>query len=385
MQEITTTKDLARFCETCAKYDYVTVDTEFLRERSYYSKLCLIQMAYPSDDEKAAALIDPLAEGIDLKPLYELFDNKNVTKVFHAARQDLEIFFYETKRFPKPFFDTQVAGMVCGYGDQVGYDRLVKSITGAGIDKSSRFTDWQARPLNKRQKTYALADVTHLRDVYEHLRDELAKSGRAAWVEEELQQLTDPKTYENDPSLAWRRVKTRNPNWKLKSAVIELARFREERAQKKNLPRGRIFKDDALLEIAAARPKSVKDLGKLRLLQRDGRKGVIADGIVAAIEAASKYKADDFVEPNIKHKPKKGREGVIELLRVLLKARCEEFQVAPKLITSSADIESIAYGETENPVFQGWRNEVFGQAAKDLIDGKVALAADGKKIKLISL
>nr|MBA3326239.1 ribonuclease D [Paracoccaceae bacterium] len=286
MPLITETDALARFCAACLDAPYVTVDTEFLRERTYYAQLCLVQLARPGADPGSAALVDTLAEGLSLEPLYDLFRAPGTVKVFHAARQDLEIFATTAGVIPRPFFDTQVAAMVCGYGDQVGYETLARQIARAAIDKSSRFTDWTRRPLSAAQIEYALADVTHLRKIYEVLSKRLAETGRGPWVEEELAVLMDPETYRSDPETAWTRLKTRSTAPKFLGALKELARFREEAAQSRNVPRGRILKDDALLELAANRPRNIDDLGKSRLLLREARRGDIAEGILAAIAAA---------------------------------------------------------------------------------------------------
>ena len=250
MKTISTTADLAAFCTEAAKRPYVTVDTEFLRERTYYSKLCLLQLAYQDEAGADAVLVDPLVDGLSLEPLYELFRDVGVVKVFHAARQDLEIFYVDAGVIPQPLFDTQVAAMVCGFGEQVGYETLVRKITKSDLDKSSRFTDWSRRPLTDAQAKYALADVTFLRDIYEHLAERLAQSGRHKWVTEELAVLEDPATYEADPDNAWKRVKTRTTSGRFLAIVRELARFREAYAQERNVPRSRVFKDDALVELA---------------------------------------------------------------------------------------------------------------------------------------
>ncbi len=280
---LTTTSELAEFCEAAAQHPYVTVDTEFLRERTYYAQLCLVQLAMPGTDDSGAVLVDPLAEGMSLEPLYELFRNRNVIKVFHAARQDLEIFHVEGGLVPAPLFDTQVAAMVCGFGDQVGYETLVRKIAKAALDKSSRFTDWSRRPLSDAQKTYALADVTHLRQVYEYLSAQLARSGRSAWMEEELAQLTNADSYIVNPDHAWMRIKMRSSSGRLLAIVRELATFREAYAQERNIPRSRVFKDDALMELASTKPRSLADLSKSRLLLREARRGDIAEGIIAAV------------------------------------------------------------------------------------------------------
>lgn len=387
MKSITTTEALADFCARAAAHPYVTVDTEFLRERTYYSKLCLVQVAYPgADDEEDAALVDPLAEGISLEPLYDLFRDEAVVKVFHAARQDLEIFFFDADVFPKPLFDTQVAAMVCGFGDQVGYETLVRKIAKQPLDKSSRFTDWSRRPLTDAQKTYAIGDVTYLREIYEHLAAELNTSGRGKWLQEELGVLTDPATYLIEPSEAWRRLKTRTNSGRFLAVVRELARFREGYAQSRNVPRNRVFKDDALMELASTKPSSMQDLSRSRLLLREARRGDIADGILAAVKAGLEVLPEDVPKA-----PKTGREklqvnpALADLLRVLLKARCEETGVAQKLIASAADLDLLAAGKREVAALSGWRADVFGNDALRLCNGELALSVKGQAIKVIEV
>ncbi len=385
MRIITTTDDLAVFCQEAANHPYVTVDTEFLRERTYYSKLCLVQLAYPGEDTENAALIDPLAEGLSLEPLLDLFRNESVVKVFHAARQDLEIFFIDYKVFPKPLFDTQVAAMVCGFGEQVGYETLVKKIAKEGLDKSSRFTDWSRRPLTDAQKNYALADVTHLRLIYEFLSAKLEETGRAHWVEEELALLLDPETHVTHPENAWKRIKTRSSSPRFLAIVQALAEFRESHAQGRNIPRNRVFKDDALSELASTKPQSMEDLGKSRLLLREARKGDIAAGILAAVQAGM------AVPNNMLPKLKNGTDklnvnpALADLLRVLLKAKAENFGVAPKLIAPTADLDALAAGQRDLAMTKGWRNEVFGQDALRLCDGKIGLVAKGKSVVTMEL
>ena len=385
MKTITTTQDLSDFCNKCTQFDYVTLDTEFLRERTYYSKLCLVQMAHPGTDEDSAVLIDPLSPDLSLDPLYELFQNPDVVKVFHAARQDLEIFFVDKQILPEPFFDTQVAAMVCGFGEQVGYEKLVRSICNEGLDKSSRFTDWSTRPLSSKQMNYAIGDVTHLRQIYEFLSAKIKKSNRQSWVEEELAILMAPETYIIEPKNAWKRVKTRTNSWKILAVVAELAEFRESYAQSKNIPRNRVYKDDAMMELAATRPQNIAELSKSRLLLRDARKGVIADGILAAVKKATTYTAQDVPRPkHAKDKPQ-GVEGLSELLRVLLKAKAEHYGVAQKLICSTADLDQLAGGDTDLAVFTGWRNDVFGKDAARLREGKVALSSNGKNVIVVDI
>lgn len=380
MQTITTTDELAKFCIEAAKRPYVTVDTEFLRERTYYSKLCLIQLAYQDEKGNDAVLVDPLVDGLSLEPLYDLFRDVGVVKVFHAARQDLEIFFVDAGIIPTPLFDTQVAAMVCGYGDQAGYETLVRKIAQASLDKSSRFTDWSRRPLSDAQKTYAVGDVTHLRDIYEFLSDKLAKSGRRKWVGEEMAILNDPATYRVDPDEAWRRVKTRTNSGKFLGLVQELARFRETYAQTKDIPRNRVFKDDALVELASTKPQNEKDLNRSRLLLRDARKGEIAAGILKAIQVGINLSKEQLPQPDRSREKIQVNPAIADMLRVLLKAKADQEGVAQKLIATSHDLDQLAAGGRDVAALRGWRGEVFGKDALELCEGKVALAVDGIKV-----
>lgn len=384
MQTITTTAALESFCKEAAKRPYVTVDTEFLRERTYYSKLCLIQLAYQDESGADAVLVDPLVEGISLEPLYDLFKDIGVVKVFHAARQDLEIFYVDEGIIPTPLFDTQVAAMVCGYGDQAGYETLVRKIAQASLDKSSRFTDWSRRPLSDAQKTYALADVTHLRDIYEFLSAKLTKSGRQKWVSEEMAILNDPATYRVEPEDAWRRVKTRTNSGKFLGMVRELARFREQYAQDKDVPRNRVFKDDALVELASTKPKNEKDLGRSRLLLREARKGEIAAGILKAIETGLALSKDDLPQPDRSREKIQVNPAIADMLRVLLKAKADQEGVAQKLIATSQDLDLLASGGRDVPALRGWRGEVFGKDAIELCEGRVALAVEGVKVVTVA-
>ncbi|MBM1632219.1 ribonuclease D [Sulfitobacter mediterraneus] len=385
MKTITTTADLAAFCSEAAKYDYVTVDTEFLRERTYYSKLCLVQLAMPGTDDSNAVLVDPLAKDISLEPLYELFRDKSVVKVFHAARQDLEIFFVDAGVFPEPLFDTQVAAMVCGFGEQVGYETLVRKITNGGVDKTSRFTDWSRRPLTEAQKTYALADVTHLRQIYEFLAEKLDESGRGRWVQEELAILTNPDTYVTQPQEAWKRVKTRTNSGKFLGIVRELAAFREEYAQTRNVPRNRVFKDDALVELASLKPKNTEELSRSRLLLREARKGEIAEGILKGIAAGVSCPPADLPKPDRSRDKLQVNPALADLLRVLLKAKTEQAGVAAKLIAPAADLDGIAAGLRDLPALNGWRREVFGNDALRLCNGEIALTAVGNDVKVVEV
>ncbi|MGR3292066.1 MAG: ribonuclease D, partial [Paracoccaceae bacterium] len=361
------------------------VDTEFLRERTYYSKLCLVQLAVSGDTEKDAVLLDPLVDGLSLEPLYDLFRDTSVVKVFHAARQDLEIFYIEGGVIPTPLFDTQVAAMVCGFGEQAGYETLVRKIAGQPLDKSSRFTDWSRRPLTEAQKTYALGDVTHLRVIYEFLAAKLATSGRHAWVEEEMKVLTTPETYVTQPHEAWKRIKTRMNSGKFLAIVRELAQFREGYAQSRNVPRTRVYKDEALLELASTKPRDMKDLGRSRLLQREARKGEISEGILAAVAAGLACDPKDYPVSNGRRESFQVNPALADLLRVLLKAKSEGAGVAQKLIATTAELDQIAGGQRDCKSLSGWRAEVFGNDAILLCDGKIALTAKGSSVRVVEL
>ena len=383
MRTITTTEELAAYCAEAAKHPFVTVDTEFLRERTYYSKLCLVQLAMPGTDDSGAVLVDPLVDGLSMEPLYELFRDTSVVKVFHAARQDLEIFYVDAQVFPEPLFDTQVAAMVCGFGEQVGYETLVRKIAKEGVDKTSRFTDWSRRPLTDAQKTYALADVTHLRQVYEFLAAKLEETGRHKWVEEELKVLTNPDTYITAPRDAWKRVKTRTNSGRFLGIVRELAAFREAYAQERNVPRNRVYKDDAMVELASNKPKNYEELGRARLLLRDARKGDIADGILKAVAAGLACPNDDLPQADRSREKLQVNPALADLLRVLLKAKTESASVAAKLIATAADLDAIAAGSRDVQAMRGWRLEVFGNDAMALCEGKIALTAVGNDVKVV--
>ena len=382
MHTITTTEALAAFCAEAKRHPYVTIDTEFLRERTYWSKLCLIQMALPGA-EGDAVLVDPIQGEIDLAPLYDLFRHEGTVKVFHAARQDLEIFFVEGGVFPTPLFDTQVAAMVCGFGEQVGYETLVKRIAKANLDKTSRFTDWSRRPLSAAQQAYAIADVTHLRPIYEFLSSELARTGRRKWVEEELAVLTDPETYITRPEEAWLKVKTRTNSGRFLAVVRELARFREAYAKSRNIPRSRVYKDDALLELASTKPANHEELGRSRLLLREARRGEIADGILAAVQAGLAAKPDELPKLDDPREHLQVNSALADLLRVLLKAKSEDAGVAAKLIASASDLDAIAGGRRDLPALKGWRQEVFGADALRLCKGEIALSARGGAVRVV--
>ncbi len=308
-----------------------------------------------------------------------------MVKVFHAARQDLEIFQVDAGVIPVPMFDTQVAAMVCGFGEQVGYETLVRKIAKDQVDKTSRFTDWSRRPLTDAQKTYALADVTHLREIYEFLAAKLQETDREKWVAEELEILTDPKTYAVDPDAAWKRVKTRNGSGRFLAIVRELARFRELHAQSRNIPRNRVFKDDALVELASTKPATAQDLGRSRLLLREARRGDIADGILAAVKAGLECPNDQLPKPDRDREKLQVNPALADLLRVLLKAKTEKYGVASKLIANAADLDVIAAGQRDVAALHGWRHEVFGKDALRLCDGELALTAKGSTIRIVEL
>jgi ribonuclease D len=385
MRTITTTDDLAAFCTAAKSEPYVTIDTEFLRERTYWAKLCLIQLALPGKTGDAV-LVDPVeGEAMSMEPLYDLMRHEATVKVFHAARQDLEIFFVEGGVFPKPLFDTQVAAMVCGFGEQVGYETLVRRIAHQALDKTSRFTDWSRRPLTEAQMVYALADVTHLRVIYESLSAQIAASGRQPWVEEELAILTDPETYIVRPEEAWLRVKTRTNSGRFLAVVKELARFREEFAQRQNIPRSRVIKDDALLELASTKPTTHEELGRSRLLLREGRRGDVADGLLAAVKAGLEMRPEDMPKPEADREQTQVNPALADLLRVLLKAKAEALGVAARLIAPTSDLDAIAAGARNVPALSGWRREAFGEDALRLCKGEIALTAKGSEVRVVRL
>ena len=378
---ITDTAALEALCRRLAGAEFVTVDTEFMRETTYWAKLCLVQVAGPDE----AFCIDPLADGIDLKPLYDLLANPAVLKVFHAGRQDLEIFYTATATVPTPVFDSQVAAMVCGFGDQVGYETLVSKLAGANLDKSQRFTDWSHRPLSERQIKYALGDVTYLRKVYAELSRMLDDSGRRAWLEEEAKVLTDPATYRVEPRESWRRIRARTRSRRLLGVLRELAAWRELTAQAMNTPRQRVAKDDAILELAANMPVTVDDIKRTRLA-KSLASGKYVEGVLAAVATGRAVPEDEcpVVERENGWETVASR-GVVELLKLLLKARAETHHVAQRLIATSDDVEAIALSDTaEVPALHGWRRELFGEDALKLKHGKLAigLSADGRNVEV---
>ena len=381
MQPITTTDALAALCQRLASHPYIAIDTEFLRERTYYPILCLVQVA--SHDEAVA--IDPMAEGLSLDPLYELMANPKVLKVFHAARQDIEIFVHKTGQVPGPLFDTQVAAMVCGFGDSVSYETLVAKLTGQRLDKSSRFSDWSHRPLTDRQLTYALADVVPLCKIYERMEKRLEVTGRRAWLAEEWALLTNIGTYQPNPDDAWRRLKPKTAKPKVLALLAELAAWRELEAQRRDVPRQRILKDEALLDIAHQGPKTLAELSRVRLVPQGFAEGKLGAEVLAAVERG-RHRAPPKMEDEARFEPPPGRIPLVDLLKVLLKLRCEDFEVAQKLVASSGDIEVLAASdEADIPALHGWRREVFGDAALKLKAGGLALAGRNGRIEVIEL
>ncbi len=379
---ITSTEDLKSFCSALDGVDWITVDTEFMREKTYWPKLCLIQVSGP--DEGSEAAIDPLADGIDLSPFFEILRDRSVLKIFHAARQDLEIFYNLMGEVPAPLFDSQVAAMVCGYGDQVGYEALVKKICDRQLDKSSRFTDWSNRPLSDRQLSYAISDVTFLRDIYLHLSGKLESDRRAHWLSEEMAVLSSPDTYENDPANAWKRIKARNGNPRFLHVVERIAAWREREAQTRDLPRNRIIKDDSLLDIAGSQPKSLEDLAKIRGLGRGFAEGKLGRSLLAAVADAMATPKEELPAPKRHERPPPGIGPMTDLLKVLLKRNCESAGVASRLIANVEDLERIAADdEAPVPALTGWRRELFGEDALALKRGEIALTGGSKGIDLI--
>ncbi len=378
MDLITTTEALAAACNRLAAHPFVTVDTEFLRETTYYPRLCLIQLAGP--DPADACLIDPLADGISLDPFMALMADPNVVKVFHSARQDLEIVWNLGRLVPEPLFDTQIAAMVCGYGDSVSYEQLVNDLAKARIDKSSRFTDWSRRPLTDAQLSYALADVTHLVKVYEALIAQLKRNGRLDWLSEEMAVLTSPETYQADPDNAWRRLAGRLRKAKEVAVLMEVAAWREREAQNRDVPRGRILKDDALIDVAVSAPRSIEALGRLRSIPNGFERSRTGADIVDAVERG--LARDPATVPMPERSRGRGAAGAtVELLKVLLKAVAEQEGVAPKIIATVEELEAIAESDTADvPSLHGWRRALFGDKALALKNGRLGLAIERSRV-----
>jgi ribonuclease D len=382
MHVITTTPDLSDLCRRLSAHSYVAVDTEFIREQTFWPRLCVIQLAGPGDE----AIVDPLAKDIDLAPFYALMADERVVKVFHAARQDLEIVWTQARLIPRPIFDTQVAAMVCGFGEAVSYVSLVKQVTGVNLDKTSRFTDWARRPLSEKQLAYALADVTHLRDIYRHLKDELEVTGRVRWLDEEMAALTNPETYETRPEDAWKRLKLRVRNRKGLAVLIEVAAWRDHLAQTLDVPRNRILRDEALYDIAGHAPVEAAQLSQLRSLSEGFARSGRAKEIVEAVKRG--LKRDPKTIPPLREGSGLPAEktATVELLRVLLKACAARNKVAPRLIADADDLERLAMeDEPDIAALKGWRYQLFGAEAQRLKRGEVALKVEGGEVIPVAL
>ncbi|MDX1976002.1 MAG: ribonuclease D [Rickettsiales bacterium] len=377
MQIITTQDALITFCDQVSSGDYITVDTEFIRDKTYFPKLCLLQMA--NDDH--AAIIDPLAEGIDLAPVFTLMQNPQIVKVFHAARQDIEIFFLLSGHIPTPIFDTQVAAAVSGFGESVGYESLVNKIVGAEIDKSSRFTDWAARPLTEKQLQYALSDVTHLRVIYKELHQKITETGRMSWLKKEHDFLSNPALYRPDPDNAWKRLKYGNMRPKNVAILRELAKWREIEAREKNVPRGRIIKDDLLIELAHTAPRKESDILRLRSVDKHLPKHKL-DAVLAAVNTALELPNTEWPQLPKAKKPPQNITAVVAMLQLLLKVKADMHNIAAPIIASKDDLEAIALGQ-ETPVLQGWRYDIFGKKAQALIEGKLKISLNPKNKQVV--
>ena len=380
MHVITTTQDLAAACTRLATHDFVAVDTEFMREQTFWPKLCLIQMAGPDDE----MIVDPLAPGLDLKPFFALMADTRVVKVFHAARQDIEIVHYKAGIVPNPVFDTQVAATVCDYGDSISYVNLVKRITGRDLDKSSRFTDWSRRPLSDNQLHYALGDVTHLCDVYRRISADLEKTGRARWLDEEMAGLVDPRTYEVDPETSWKRLKLKVRNRKGLGVLMELAAWRERLAVAQDVPRNRILRDEAIYDIANQQPVDIDKLAQLRTLSDGFARSSRAKDIIEAVKRG--LARDPKTLPPLNNGPASTADtgATIDLLRVLLKATAARNGVAPRMIADAEDLERIATEEAPDVLaLAGWRREIFGEDALRMKRGELALVLRRGEVSVV--
>lgn len=374
MTLIIDTDSLAKLCTELAAEPFITVDTEFLREKTYWPKLCLVQLA----GIESAAAVDVLAEGLDLTPLLDLMRNPSVLKIFHSARQDLEIFcLLMDGELPAPVFDTQVAAMVCGFGDSIGYDNLARKLLAVDIDKSARFTDWSRRPLTDKQIRYALSDVTFLRDIYRKLHKQIAESGRESWLTEDMAILESPATYRTTPEDAYKRLKVRSGDRRYLALLRELAAWRERDAQRRDLPRARILKDEQILDIAAQCPRTVKDLARTRGISDDMARGKIGKAVLTAIEVALALPQDHYPMPKERREKPVAQNAISDLLKVLLKHCCDEAKVAQRLVCSTQDLDRIATDQDDNhPAMTGWRYEVFGKAAQKLKRGELSIHLD---------
>lgn len=382
MSVITTNEALNALCDRLSKSDYVTVDTEFLRDKTYYSKLCLIQIA---DDNEYHA-IDTLAGGLDLAPFYDLMTNENVVKVFHAAKQDIEIFVNQANVVPKPLFDSQIAAMVCGFGDSIGYEKLVMALCNKTLDKSTRFTDWSRRPLTQRQIDYALGDVTHLRTIYKKLKEKLEQSGREHWLSEEIGDMLNIDTYTIQPKDAWKRIKIRNSNRRFNAIVHRIAEWREEEAQRRNMPRNRIMRDEVLLELSAVRPTHTNALTSIRGLGANFASSKSGKEVINAIKESLELPEDALPKISRRKPPSQNTDPIVELLKVLLKLVCKSENVAPKLLANVEDLEKIAENDDADvKALHGWRYDLFGKNAIALKNGEVALAIKNGEINVFTI
>jgi ribonuclease D len=384
MRIVETNAALEDFVRELAGAPYLALDTEFLRDQTYYPKLCLIQVAAPGGIE---GIIDPLASGIDLKPFYELIARPDIVKVLHAARQDIEIFYLQGGVLPNPLFDTQIAAMVCGFGDAASYETLARKVAHVEIDKSARFTDWSHRPLSKRQLEYALADVTHLCVIYEWMKAKLEKTGRYSWVAEEVAALQDPTLYKLDPELAWKRLKPRTSNKRFLAILAALAAWREREAQARDIPRGRVLKDEALTEIAAHPPETPEGLDRIRAVPKGFANSKLGKGLLEAISLGSTaLPPEGAAMDNRQRRRREPSPAVVDLLKTLLRLRAEAADVAPRLIANAEDIERLAANEDDGvAALHGWRNEVFGKDAIALRKGDLAIALENGEAVVVEL
>jgi ribonuclease D len=382
MSSVTTTKDLKALIAELEGAQYLALDTEFMRDQTYWPKLCLLQVAAPGIE----AIIDPLGEDIDLAPFYKLLKSPKIVKVLHASRQDIEIFYTQGGIIPEPLFDTQIAAMVAGFGDSASYETLARRLAHAEIDKSARFTDWSRRPLSKRQLEYALADVTHLRVIYEALAKQLERTGRTAWVAEEIKALQDPNLYKLDPEQAWRRLKPRTSNKRFLAVLAALAEWREREAQTRDLPRNRVIKDEALMEIAGHPPADGASLDQIRAVPKGFAASRLGKGLMEALAKGQTAPPPDGIEPERPRRKREPSASSIDLLKTLLRLRAEEAGVAPRLIANAEDIERIAAHEDDGvAALTGWRADVFGRDAKALREGKLAIALEKGEAVVVEL
>jgi ribonuclease D len=377
MQLISTTAELQRATDLVSGEPFIAVDTEFMRESTYWPKLCLLQFA----GEKGGHLVDTLAPGLDLAPFVALLDRPDLIKVFHAARQDIEIFYHLSGRTPRNVFDTQIAGMVCGHGESISYENLIRETTGHAVDKSSRFTDWSRRPLSEKQLVYALGDVTHLREAYLVLKAQIEERGRADWIAEEMAELVDPALYAVNPEESWRRLKVRTGSRKFFAVLKTLAAWREHEAQARDVPRQRVLKDDAVLDVAGHAPRSIAELDGLRSIPRGFAQSRSGAAIIEAVAQGLALPADKIPQPDRHERLPEVDPSIAEAFKLLLKLRAEEADVAPRLIANASDLDKLAaLKDPDIHALQGWRFDVFGAAALDLKAGKLALKIDGGKL-----